>query len=56
MDDDEAYIDIDGHRVRASEADHFWNGDGTRVTDEQWDETKRRRAAIEAEEAAKGKA
>ena len=37
------YVDIDGHKVDARIADRFYNdSDGSRVTDEQWDETKRR--------------
>lgn len=37
-------IDIDGHSVDPSLADRFFNAsDGSRVTDEQWDEDKRRR-------------
>lgn len=37
------FIDIDGHKVDPKKVDRFYNGsDGTRVTDEQWDEDKRR--------------
>lgn len=42
------YIDIDGHQVEAGKADRFYNYDGTRVSDEQWDESKRRQAEAEA--------
>jgi hypothetical protein len=45
---EEGYVDIDGHRVLADKADAFYNHDGTRVTDEQWDESKRRVAEAEA--------
>lgn len=38
------YIDVDGHQVPAAHADLFFNPDGSRVTDEQWD---RRKAARE---------
>lgn len=35
------FIYIDGHRVKLAEADKFFNnGDGSRVTDEEWDESK----------------
>jgi hypothetical protein len=40
------WVFIDEHRVRASEADRFFDGKtGERLTDEQWDESKRRREA-----------
>jgi hypothetical protein len=38
------YVDLEGHRVRADQLDRFYHGrDGSRVTDEEWDEEKRRR-------------
>lgn len=40
---------IDGHNVPAAIADQFYNAsDGSRVTDEQWDESKRRIAEAES--------
>lgn len=37
------YVLIDGHKVAPHLVDEFYNGDdGGRVTDEQWDESKRR--------------
>jgi len=33
-------IDIDGHTVPAAQADLYYNPDGSRVTDEQWDRRK----------------
>lgn len=37
-------ISVNGHDVPAAEADRFFNGrDGSPLTDEQWDEDKRRR-------------
>lgn len=42
-DDEIEYIEIDGHRVDARKADRFYHGsDGRRVTDEEWDEDRRR--------------
>lgn len=46
MADHSTRIDVDGHQVPAAEADMFFNPDGSRVTDEQWD---RRKAAREAD-------
>lgn len=41
---------IDGHHVPAHQADLFYNADdGSRITDEQWDESKRRVAEAEAD-------
>lgn len=44
-------VNIDGHEVDGAIVDQFFNGDdGSRVTDGQWDESKRRiRAAEEAD-------
>ncbi len=40
-----ATVRIDGHTVDARNADQFFNGsDGSRVTDEQWDESRDRTA------------
>lgn len=37
------FVEIDGHKVPAHLADLFYNADdGSRVTDEQWDEQMRR--------------
>ena len=37
------FIDIDGHKVEADKADLFYNmDDGSRVSDSDWDESKRR--------------
>lgn len=37
------YIDIDGHKVDAAKADHFYSQrDGRRVTDAEWDEERKR--------------
>ena len=42
-------VDIDGHKVDADKVDLFFNQhDGSRVTDEEWDESKRRQAEAEA--------
>lgn len=39
---------IDGHKVDPHLVDRFYNGyDGRRVTDDEWDETKRRTAEFE---------
>lgn len=44
MADDSEYVDLDGHRVKRTELDRFFHGkDGRRVSDEEWDEDKRRR-------------
>lgn len=47
----EEYIDIDGHNVPAVMADQFYDGrTGRRITDAEWDESRRRiREAEEAE-------
>lgn len=38
-----AYIEIDGHRVDPDKVDLFFSGkDGSRITDAEWDESKRR--------------
>ncbi len=38
-------VELDGHTVLAERLDEFYNGgDGSRVTDEQWDETRDRTA------------
>lgn len=38
-------VNINGHTVDAEKVDRFYNGgDGTRVTDEQWDESRDRTA------------
>lgn len=38
------FIELDGHRVDRRILDRFYNAaDGSRVTDDQWDEEKRRR-------------
>jgi hypothetical protein len=46
------HIIIDGHEIDLDKysIDEFYNADdaGTRVTDEQWDETQARKAAAEA--------
>lgn len=43
------YIEIDGHKVDPEKADLFYNmNDGTRVTDEEWDESARRIKEAEA--------
>ena len=40
---DDETIEIDGHQVPAHLVDLFYNGsDGSRVSDEQWDEQKAR--------------
>lgn len=39
------WIELDGHKVDPEKLDRFYNGDGTRVTDEQWDEDRRRAIA-----------
>lgn len=45
----EHYIEIDGHRVDPDKADLFHNmDDGSRTTDEEWDESKRRMEEAEA--------
>lgn len=47
------YIEVDGHKVDPAIIDLFFDmKTGERVTDEQWDETKRRIALAEAMEAA----
>lgn len=36
-------VELDGHQVDAHSIDMFFDGDtGRRVTDEEWDESKRR--------------
>lgn len=41
--DEIEWLEIDGHRVDARKADRFYHGsDGRRVTDEEWDEDRRR--------------
>lgn len=41
--DEIEWIEIDGHRVDARKADRFYHGsDGRRVSDEDWDEDRRR--------------
>lgn len=43
------FIEIDGHKVDADIADLFYNmSDGSRVTNDEWDESKRRIAEAEA--------
>lgn len=49
---DHAFVLIDGHRVDPGKVDLFFNHDGTRVSDEQWDETTRRIREAEANPAA----
>lgn len=45
-------VEIDGHQVEAHRVDDFFDGEtGRRVTDEEWDESKRRRLEHEGEEA-----
>lgn len=39
------YIEIDGHRVDPEKAHRFYHGDGRRVSDEEWDEDRRRAIA-----------
>lgn len=42
------FVEIDGYKVDADTADLFYNAnDGSRVTDEQWDESKRRMLEVE---------
>lgn len=50
MEDTPETVVIDGHTVSAAEADRFYHADGTarRLTDAEWDETKRREAELEA--------
>lgn len=41
-------VDIDGHKVDAEIVDKFFHGDdGKRLTDEEWDEMKRREREID---------
>lgn len=41
------YVEIDGHKVLATEADNFYHGDnGERLTDAEWDALKERRAEL----------
>jgi hypothetical protein len=42
---DHDYVEIDGHRVDPRKLDRFYHGDGRRVTDEEWDEDRRRAIA-----------
>lgn len=56
-DDDIEYIELDGHKVDPATIDLFYDmRTGQRVTDEQWDETKRRIELAEALEADDGQA
>lgn len=45
MDEPDEFIKLDGHLIDPTKLDRFYNGDGTRVTDEEWDEDKRRAIA-----------
>jgi hypothetical protein len=42
-------VELDGHLVDADKLDQFHNGsDGSRVTDEEWDESKARKEFAES--------
>lgn len=46
----DAPVVIDGHKVDPHRVDEFYDGKtGRRVTDEEWDESARRKAAAEAD-------
>ena len=39
------FIELEGHKVDPTKIDRFYHGDGRRVSDEEWDEDKRRAIA-----------
>lgn len=51
MSHDTEYIELDGHKIDPAIIDLFFDmRTGERITDEEWDETKRRIAAGEAKD------
>lgn len=54
MAEHDEFILIDGHKVAAELADQFYSGKtGERVTDAEWDESRRRIREAEAADAAR---
>ena len=39
------FVELDGHKVDPKKLDRFYHADGRRVTDEEWDEDRRRAIA-----------